>query len=326
MWQATAMRLDGLASYATQPSRCSCRPTARQALRDLLRGRSAYGGEAADQVLAPFRHNLVSLPASSESSPAVIDLVGDRCRQLLEGDGERILRAEAEVEQLLDEGIGSYSDPLLVGSKGRYARFVRSLRSRGLLRFGRWAHERVGIFFVWKKGRQAMRLILDCRRANAWFIRPPHTALLTSEGLGNLEVDLFDGDAVEAEAAALKGVAFSVGVADVRDAFHRLLMPAWMSRYFGLPPLTAREAGVTGEVIDGIPAAASDLIWPLARPLPVGFTWSLAICQDSVERLCARTPCLQGVPLLRDRGRRCCWSCAATARCSSTTCTSTTSG
>ena len=132
MWHAMVLRLDGLASFAVQPSRSSCRPSARQALKDLLRGRSAYGGEAADQVLAPFRHNLVSLPASSDSSPAVIDLVGDRCRQLLEGDGERILRAEAEVEQLLSEGVGSYSHPLLVGSTGRYARFVRSPRLRRL--------------------------------------------------------------------------------------------------------------------------------------------------------------------------------------------------
>ena len=88
-----------------------------------------------------------------------------------------------------------------------------------------------------------MRLILDCRRANAWFSRPPHTALLTSEGLGNLEVDTSDGDTMEAEAATLEDVAFSIGIADVRDAFHRLLMPSWMSRFFGLPPLTAQEAG-----------------------------------------------------------------------------------
>merc|ERR1712051_629684 len=99
MWYATASRLDGLASFAAQPSRCSNRPSARQALRDLLRGRSAYGGDAAEQVLAPFRHNLVSLPANSDSSPAVLDLVGEQCRRLLEGDGERILRAQDEVEQ-----------------------------------------------------------------------------------------------------------------------------------------------------------------------------------------------------------------------------------
>ena len=275
MGAATVGRLDGLARFAAQPSRLSLRPLPRQALRSLLRGRSTYGDDTPELSLAPFRQSAVSLPADSDNSPAVADLVGGRCRHLLGGQGERILRPQAEVDELLG-GIGSYSDPRLVGNEEKYARFVRSLRGRGLLRFGRWSYEKVGVFFVWKKERKTMRLILDCRRSNAWFSRPPHTALLTAEGLGNLEVDMVDDDAMMAEAAELTDVAFSVGIADVKDAFHRLLMPEWMSRYFGLPALTAEAAGLTGEIIDGTPALATDKIIPLARPLPMGFTWSLA--------------------------------------------------
>ena len=301
MREATVRRLDGLARFAAQPGRLSLRPPPRQALRGLLRGRSTYGDDTAELSLAPYQQSAVSLPADSDNSPAVVELVGDRCRHLLAGQGERILRPRAEVDELLG-GIGSYCDPRLVGNGAKYARFVRSLRGRGLLRFGRWSYEKVGVFFVWKKERKTMRLILDCRRSNAWFNRPPHTALLTAEGLGNLEVDMVDDDATMAEAAELTDVAFSVGIADVKDAFHRLLMPEWMSRYFGLPALTAEEAGLTGEIVDGAPALASDKLIPLARPLPMGFTWSLAICQDCVERLCAEARCLRGVPVLRDRG------------------------
>ena len=153
---------------------------------------------------------------------------------------------------MIDGRVGSYTDPRLKQGGRRYARFVRDLDRRGLVEYGRWVREEVGLFFVWKKDRHKMRMILDCRRSNARFVAPPHVSLVTAEGLGNLEVDAGEAETLAAESMELDGVALSVGIADVKDAFHRLLMPSWMRRYFGLQPLTADEAGIVGKEVDGV--------------------------------------------------------------------------
>ena len=88
-------------------------------------------------------------------------------------------------------------------------------------------------------------------------------------GLSNLEVDVDDDGTLWAELQELEGVAFSIGVADVRICFHRLIMPAWMSRYVGFPSLTAAEAGLTGEEVDGATMESHEMVRPMARALPM---------------------------------------------------------
>eukprot|EP00959_Pyramimonas_sp_CCMP1952_P303752 6356503-Pyramimonas_sp.AAC.1 len=62
--------------------------------------------------------------------------------------------------------------------------------SRGLLDFTLESLENVGIFCAWKKGRERQRLILDARRSNQWFGRPPSVDLITAEGLSSIEFDV----------------------------------------------------------------------------------------------------------------------------------------
>ncbi|CAK0826014.1 unnamed protein product, partial [Prorocentrum cordatum] len=126
-----------------------------------------------------------------------------------------------------------------------------------------------------------------------WFSTAPRVELLAAEGLAGVEAESFEGGSVPA----------FMGVADVKDAFHRLIMPEWLSRYFGLPDALAEGVGAVGQVIDGAVAAAGDAIAPLARALPTGFTWSLFFCQRIGENICQRVPALHASGPLRDRGR-----------------------
>ena len=41
-----------------------------------------------------------------------------------------------------------------------------------------------------------------------------------------------------------------LGEADVKDAFHRLGMPSYLSRSFGYPGCTAEELKMVGEMVD----------------------------------------------------------------------------
>lgn len=102
-----------------------------------------------------------------------------------------------------------------------------------------------------------------------------------------------------------------VGIADVRDAFHHLRMAARMRPYFCLAPVLAKKVGISGKVLDGVTLAADDEVWPCARSLPMGFSWSLCFCQEiGVQRPLAdgRGP-TEGRPLhvplrLRRQSRR----------------------
>ena len=80
-----------------------------------------------------------------------------------------------------------------------------------------------GLFFVWKSNRTAIRLIVDARPTNRVFREPPGVALCTAEGLARIEVELPEhmtpGDA-EAD-KALNDITVHLGLADVRDCFHR---------------------------------------------------------------------------------------------------------
>eukprot|EP00959_Pyramimonas_sp_CCMP1952_P322662 6752091-Pyramimonas_sp.AAC.1 len=53
---------------------------------------------------------------------------------------------------------------------------------RGMLDFTLEPRENVGVFCARKKGRERQRLILDARRSNQRFKRPPSVDLITADG------------------------------------------------------------------------------------------------------------------------------------------------
>eukprot|EP00959_Pyramimonas_sp_CCMP1952_P074273 1552007-Pyramimonas_sp.AAC.1 len=142
------------------------------------------------------------------------ELVGARGRTFLEGEGERMrLTADEHLTEAQLQDIPCYVDPALTRNRRKYVRFLKDLHRRGLVKFSLSCRERVGLFFAKKKSGQ-LRMILDARRANAHCRPPPHASLLTSEGLGNIEVK--GGAGVSSELA--------VGTVDVADAFHLSLI------------------------------------------------------------------------------------------------------
>ena len=90
-------------------------------------------------------------------------------------------------------------DPRLRSHGPTRAVFLRHLLRIGIvaaIEYGS-AHEEVGIFFVRKSGKDKIRLILDARRVNQRFRRPPGVALCSSEALSRIEVELPPGVTVE---------------------------------------------------------------------------------------------------------------------------------
>ena len=76
-----------------------------------------------------------------------------------------MLRSPEEVAQLEEElgPVGRHTDPKL-NHRRTYLRFIALLHEIGLVKFVTRCRERVGVFVVWKKGREKMRLILAMAR------------------------------------------------------------------------------------------------------------------------------------------------------------------
>lgn len=142
------------------------RPRRRQPSESCSVAAASYE-DVASVTLAPFRPDLVSVPPDVTGSPLVSSLLREDAVDYLRGGGERMLRPQVEVDELVDlyGPVKPYNDPTLFGSARRYQEFVKKLAGCGLLRFTREPIEMIGIFFVWKKERRAQRLILDARRA-----------------------------------------------------------------------------------------------------------------------------------------------------------------
>ena len=120
-----------------------------------------------------FKHDVVSLPACLGKVAEICNIASPEARSCIEGMEELMLRAQDEFDTIEQERgpIVAYSDRRLVGNRRVCSRFVRRLASLGLVRFTLAPLEEVGVFFVWKKGRTRMRMILDCKKVIATSLR-----------------------------------------------------------------------------------------------------------------------------------------------------------
>ena len=84
----------------------------------------------------------------------------------------------------------------------------------------------LGVFFVMKKENR-LRLIVDCRKANALFAPPPSVELLSRDELSRIEVD---------SSGLAHGVSpgLHYGCADVADCFHRMRLSGDIRLFFFL--------------------------------------------------------------------------------------------
>ncbi|CAK0879749.1 unnamed protein product [Prorocentrum cordatum] len=132
---------------------------------------------------------------------------------------------------------------------------------------------------------------------------PPGVDLVSGGGLSRVERGWPPGDGESGGAnAALAGLDTWLGVSDVKDCFHRLLLEdgPGLQEYFGHPPLRAADLRLTE--LDGARLAPSTLVYPLARALPMGWAWSLFFAQSANSCRMLKVPSLQGAPVMTDRG------------------------
>ena len=273
-------RLDG----AVQRTRDAAPLSPQTALRLLLRGRSPYDTRPGAVSLAPFRHELLSLPADVHECPHIEDLLPPEALAYLKGYQERMLAsddAEPKVKEFLD--------PSLRFNQKKYQSLIRDLFEKGLVAPLKEVKETVGLFAVWKVKGKSQRLIVDARRANARFRTPPGVDLMSSESMARMEVEFTEEQlgSRAAYCAAVEEARLYVGTADVKDCFHRMRIPGWLSEFFALPPVPAKTLGLQGSWLHGRLLDASSPVTPGWAVLPMGFSWSLYFAQVANASLAA---------------------------------------
>ena len=245
-------------------------PSQQDAWNSMMKGRGDYAATA-HSSMATYEPSRLSVPESVADGPGLAALLPVLEKERLAGFKKMMLRSPGEVALLEKEfgPPGRHTDPKL-GHRRTYLRFISQMHQIGLVKFVTRCKEKVGVFFVWKKGREKMRLILDCRAANRHFVLPPSTELLSSEGFARIEAELDGGPGLEA-------LRMHLGIADVKDCFHRMKLEGEICEYFCYEGGYASEFGVSK--VDGEAVPGSAWIYPAAAVLPMGWAWSLHFAQ-----------------------------------------------
>ena len=122
-------------------------------------------------------------------------------------------------------------------------------------------------------------MVLDCRKSNQHFHRPPSVSFFSAAGFG--EVVCEDGKPM-----------FFAGV-DVKNAFYQHAIPQWLSEYFCFEPVYGWEllkAGVAS--FEGMAVVAETSYFPQLSVAPMGWSWAPFLVQTAHAHILARDAAL----------------------------------
>ena len=198
----------------------------KAALSQLLANKlpSSYGSSEAVGAVSVYQREKVSLP-KDQSNPVQLDqLLPPHEAERLNAFEKQMLLGDEEMSAVLEKGLDGdmYVDPILESSKKDYHAFVADMVRCRLVGFTDSPRVQVGIFFVSKKNGK-LRMIIDARRTNKLFRKPPSTMLGSSDCWGRTEVD---------------GAApIFFAQEDVKDFFYRLGISKRLGKFFALPKI-----------------------------------------------------------------------------------------
>ena len=245
--------------------------TSEGALAELLRSSSVYSDSRID--VAPYAKDRVSWPPIGSTPCALV-------AGLSEADSSWLSDWRAHMLKSNDVCTGTttshhdsmpfkpHSDRSLFSSPKVYGDFLDRLSAAGMINWNTpEAGEDgvLGVFFVTKKD-GSLRIIFDTRKLNESFKDPPSTNLPSAAAFSSVE--------------APDGAEVFMGSADVKNAFYVLETPPELSRMFTLPKIKRKHVKQCSSVPDG---NLDDYLIPSLRVLPMGWSWSLHLCQMFVS-------------------------------------------
>lgn len=238
-----------------------------------LRAFDGYGEDQCPASMATYVPELLSLPSKGNKSMPLAELLGDDGGSIVsEFIRSRLLDKNEARSNLVECGVRQcYSDPKLRDPRV-FSGFVKRLAEADLVDFSLAAGiEKVEAFFVKKKDHR-IRMVVDCRRSNAWFAPPDKVHLCTAEALSRIALED-------------PGSLF-IATADLKDAFYHFELPEQLRDYFSMRAVFAGEVGI--DAVGDTPVSPSTRIFPRLKVLPMGWSHALWWCQCIHQRIVAR--------------------------------------
>ena len=238
-----------------------------EAFRELCGNSVPYLAE--NLGLASFERDNVALPSGNLPVIDTVAGLSPEHAHILNGADSSLLNSPEATAAALDVAgiVKPHHDPAFNAPRP-YADFLRSLQDKGIITFEMHARSYLGCFFVRKKDGR-LRLVLDTRLANCHFgPPPPHSQLPTAAALASIE--------------ARDGEEFYMAGGDIECAFYRMSIPKQAERFMTLPSIKAKYMNISE--LHGTNVDPETLITPRLLVLPMGWSWSLWLCQSVHER------------------------------------------
>ena len=218
---------------------------------------------------ASYQQSKLSLPDVGGSPVSPEDLLPEVHSNTIRGQGAPLLRSAGDATAaIVDSGLQKpHLDPAF-HNPHTYAQFLLDLHARDLVEWQCGGQSLLGVFFVHKRDGR-LRVIFDTRMVNCYFQDPPKTRLPTSAAFTHIET--------------LPDQQIYFGGGDIENAFYRIQAPQAVKSFFTLPGIRARYLGkccLGSDVVD-----PDSIIVPRLRVLPMGWSWSLWICQMVHEQM-----------------------------------------
>eukprot|EP00435_Cladocopium_sp_Y103_P025170 s756_g6.t1 len=287
---------------------CPCHMTGQDALKDMMKSHPLYGEPSTP---APFSAEKLKILKSTGRPKPLRALLPPAVLPLLNRWKTHIEMTPEEVNKRLDADPGCcparpYWDPVLKNNKQTRTQLIVDLWKIGVISFRQSVKSHVGLFFVKKKDPAYIRMVVDCRIANAHHRSPPVTRL--GSGANFTGLDLSDEMLEKHFGNTSEPLGFGCEM-DVSDCFYQFALPE-CAKWFGInDPRTCAEWSAVGVNLDSVfdadagaflSVGPQTVLYPVVNAMPMGWTWALFFANETVSAL-AGSNLLCRAPQIREK-------------------------
>ena len=240
-----------------------------EAARELLGERLDYSGIGAGNNVVPYDRELVSIPSVGSCAPTVASPLGPSAAVVRHYDSAMLLSPD-EWEAVLETQppIAPYMDETLRKNSKKYIEFVHDLYTANVIDFTDVPKDIVTPFFVGKRGKRKIRLVLDCRVPNRRFRRSPQASMGSGATWSRVSLE--------------RSESFYIGQSDIQDCFYNMELETELGLFFSLPPVPSKLLEEWGVPVGrGGVLSVNGLVWPYMRRVPMGWSWAFWLVQNA---------------------------------------------
>eukprot|EP00435_Cladocopium_sp_Y103_P021954 s1233_g5.t1 len=280
-------------SVVSEAGDCPADLCGRTALQDMMKSHPMYGEPS---TLVGFSAEKLKILKSTVKPKPLQDLLPGQVLPLLNRWKTHIELTPGEIAKRRNDDAQfcpakPYWDPLLKSCKSTRTKLFVDLWRVGVISFRTSVKSHVGLFFVRKKDPAYIRMVVDCRIANAHHRAPPVTRL--GSGANFAGFDLSDSALERIQDSPQQHIGYGTEM-DVADCFYQFSLPQ-CAKWFGIndprPVREWRSAGISFERVfdedldQWVDVSAESTVYPVFNAMPMGWTWALFFANETVSHI-----------------------------------------